>query len=482
NFDTYDDFTTDLTPWINIDTHGNNTWGAAGFNFPGETTAFGWKIMNPETTDPAINDNNPAYQGTKYLFSVASNPPPTTGAENKWLISPPMVGSEESVLSFFARSLTHEYGPERIKVYVSTTGTNPEDFVMISTDPFEEVPLNWTEYSYDLGAYAGETMHFAVENVSDDAFMLFLDAFQVTNLVEGGDHVEDFYTATVRLDPGTYDYKYFSDAFGAGWDGGEWEGDPNRSVDIVDHTTIVDIWGDYTADYELSLAANPEEGGTVAGEGTYLEGESVTVSATPAEDFVFLSWTENENVVSTDAEYTFDMPGNDLTLTANFEAIPYYNLSLIADPQEGGTVDGEGAFQAGEEVTVTATPNENHVFVRWTNEGDISVSTNEVYSFTMPAYDLTLTANFELGNSTGDILTGEMAIYPNPFSNSITIANASQVNRVKISNLVGQTVKYLEHSKGDMIQINTSDLPAGIYLIHLTTHEGTQKVSKIVKN
>jgi len=74
--------------------------------------------------------------------------------------------------------------------------------------------------------------------------------------------------------------------------------------------------------YTIEATANPDAGGTVAGGGTYYSAwsPSCTLTATPAEGYVFSSWTEGENVVSTDATYTFDVTGN-RTLVANFSSL-----------------------------------------------------------------------------------------------------------------------------------------------------------------
>jgi type IX secretion system substrate protein len=51
------------------------------------------------------------------------------------------------------------------------------------------------------------------------------------------------YTGTVRVVPlETYNYKYF---INAGWDGGEWTGDPNRSLDMpaIDFATDIELFG-----------------------------------------------------------------------------------------------------------------------------------------------------------------------------------------------------------------------------------------------
>ena len=58
----------------------------------------------------------------------------------------------------------------------------------------------------------------------------------------------------------------------------------------------------------ITAIASPAEGGTVSPASvTCLQGESVTITATPAEGYAFKNWTtENGRVYSTDATYTFD--------------------------------------------------------------------------------------------------------------------------------------------------------------------------------
>ena len=67
--------------------------------------------------------------------------------------------------------------------------------------------------------------------------------------------------------------------------------------------------------YAIQVSANGN--GTVDGGGSFLSGTTITVTATPDEGYQFESWSENGNVVSNDAEYTFVVtrPRN---LVANF--------------------------------------------------------------------------------------------------------------------------------------------------------------------
>jgi hypothetical protein len=51
------------------------------------------------------------------------------------------------------------------------------------------------------------------------------------------------FTATIDINEGLHSYKYYSDLVGAGFDGGEWDGDPNRTVRISGNHIENDIWG-----------------------------------------------------------------------------------------------------------------------------------------------------------------------------------------------------------------------------------------------
>ena len=75
----------------------------------------------------------------------------------------------------------------------------------------------------------------------------------------------------------------------------------------------------------ITVTAHPNNGGTVTGEGTFLYGQSCTVTATPNQGYAFTNWTEDGTVVSTDATYTFPVEGG-RNLVANF--IQYVNLGL----------------------------------------------------------------------------------------------------------------------------------------------------------
>ena len=73
--------------------------------------------------------------------------------------------------------------------------------------------------------------------------------------------------------------------------------------------------------YTVSVSANPSNGGTVSGGGTYQQGQSCTVHATAATGYTFQRWTENSSQVSTNANYTFTVTSN-RSLVAQFTYNP----------------------------------------------------------------------------------------------------------------------------------------------------------------
>ncbi len=148
--------------------------------------------------------------------------------------------------------------------------------------------------------------------------------------------------------------------------------------------------------YTITVAANPSNGGTVTGGGTYNNGQSCTVTATPNTGYTFVNWTENGTQVSTSASYTFTVSGN-RSLVANFTENTY-NVTVSANPNNGGTASGGGTFTHGQSCTVTATANTGYTFNNWTENGSV-VSSNASYTFSVST-NRTLVANFTINSYT----------------------------------------------------------------------------------
>ena len=154
----------------------------------------------------------------------------------------------------------------------------------------------------------------------------------------------------------------------------------------------------------VSTTASPASGGTTTGDGTYLIGDPVTVTATPNVGYEFVNWTENGNIVSTNVVYAFTASAS-VNLVANFSVLQY-TVSVSASPVAGGTVSGGGTYSYNASVSVVASANSGWDFIGWFENGTM-VSGNAAYSFNIlenhvleahfvqqiPVYTITVSAN-----------------------------------------------------------------------------------------
>ncbi len=89
-------------------------------------------------------------------------------------------------------------------------------------------------------------------------------------------------------------------------------------------------------------------------------------------------------------------------------------LSLEANPAAAGTLEGAGAYSAGEEITISAAAVEGCVFLNWSGDADSIDDPNATTTtVTMPAQSIVLTANFDITD--GDLIDIEGNIYQSIF-------------------------------------------------------------------
>ncbi len=154
--------------------------------------------------------------------------------------------------------------------------------------------------------------------------------------------------------------------------------------------------------YEITAVANPTDGGTISGGGTYNHGQNCTLTATANEGYTFTNWSKDGTEVSTSAIFTFTVTES-ADYVANFEMLVFetYVITATANPIGGGTITGTGTYNLGATCTLTATANEGYTFLYWSNNG-VLLSTETTYAFTVTG-DLNCTARFHLGNDTVQI-------------------------------------------------------------------------------
>jgi urease beta subunit len=168
SFETYENFALTFAPWTCVDVDLSATYGISGVSFPNCYAPMAYIIFVPSATTPPLTATDVTHTGTKIAASFAATSPPN----NDWLITP--VLHRPTQITFWARSYVTDYGMERFKVGVSTTGTNPSNFTIISGPNYIEAPAVWTEYTYVIDGQP-ENAYIGIQCVSNDAFIFLLD-------------------------------------------------------------------------------------------------------------------------------------------------------------------------------------------------------------------------------------------------------------------------------------------------------------------
>ncbi len=127
----------------------------------------------------------------------------------------------------------------------------------------------------------------------------------------------------------------------------------------------------------------PEEGDTI-----YDEGEEVTIEATPDANWKFEKWTGDFEIE--EEEISVEMEENK-SLTAHFE-VEKYTLKIDALREGEVQIEPEKEeYEHGEEVTLTAVPDQGYEFVEWEGKDE----TGDEITVTMDE-DKEVTAHFQV--------------------------------------------------------------------------------------
>lgn len=159
---------------------------------------------------------------------------------------------------------------------------------------------------------------------------------------------------------------------------------PSYTFTINESTNLV---ANYVQICNVATSCSPAEAGTTMGDGSYLSGDTVTVTATPNAGWGFSSWTLNGQKVSGRASYTFTVSASQ-SLVANF----VHAYTITAQATKGGIVTGSGVYNEGRTVTLQATAKAGYAFTNWTVDG-VEVSTSPTYTFPS-SIDRTVVAHF----------------------------------------------------------------------------------------
>ena len=185
DFEAHDDFALTLPGWIQYDIDGGNTYTISNVDYANAGEAMSYMVFNPSATTPPIEDMIPQ-SGEKFITSFAS----AEGENDDWLISPRFTVGTTSVVSFYAKSYTDEYGLEKFRVKMSLGGSETSNFQysLHQGVDYLEAPTEWTLYNFNVSELTGTTVRFAIQCVSNDAFIFMVDNFRIDSTDDGVDN------------------------------------------------------------------------------------------------------------------------------------------------------------------------------------------------------------------------------------------------------------------------------------------------------
>ena len=233
--------------------------------------------------------------------------------------------------------------------------------------------LNYTvnEFSYDTGSYAKIVNYYGITIVSGDVLNGYVPKFFSGDTDYTGDGSSIKYTLS------------------------------NSSGELTPANELLGLSAQ-DALYTVYSESNNAEGGTTIGGGVYSEGAFAQVTAIAYEKCEFAGWYDNNVLISTEAVYRFRVE-QDVTLTARFNGNrPHPTTSgtylLTIKAGTGGSIStgANGNYSDGSITPLSAAPNSGYRFVNWTtsNGGTLADANSAGTTFTMPANETTVTANF----------------------------------------------------------------------------------------
>lgn len=175
---------------------------------------------------------------------------------------------------------------------------------------------------------------------------------------------------------------------------------PAEDVDVVLNFAL-------NESYNVHGIIDPIGSGSIDGTGDYPFGMPVELTAIPEHGYYFDHWTYDPEEVSPSINgdmMTFDMPENDVDVTAVFKMLDMYGVTLIPMAADSGmpaldenampSEDYDGLYYIGDEFTITPNPIPHFHFVSYVIGEDEPI-TDVNHVFTMGEGDMEITVNYE---------------------------------------------------------------------------------------
>jgi hypothetical protein len=163
-------------------------------NFDAATTLpTGWTQLNIDGLTPATGVSfmatsawiaRPKATGSTDNQAVSTSWYTPAGTSNDWLISPSIAvpATGVNVVQFDAMAPDANY-LDGFKVYISTSPITASSLPTTAVLTVPAAANTYTSYSASLASFAGQNIYVAIQNYSNDMYLLFVDNFKVRTVV-----------------------------------------------------------------------------------------------------------------------------------------------------------------------------------------------------------------------------------------------------------------------------------------------------------
>lgn len=313
------------------------------------------------TWDPEVfSTSQQSHSGSGCVSSASYINGPGALSPDNWLISPQIYLPHGNgfTMSWYVGALDQNYYAEHYGVYISTTGTNPSDFTLLQQ--YDLTSVNWTLQTINLDSYAGQHVYIAFRHFDiTDMYWMKIDDFTITMqqpstynvsfVCEGGmvgkvdtlpsgnnpslcgqqvnmssEHTTNIYITCQK-------FEYNLEAL--------YVNDVNRMSEVqLNSGDVQDVYVFHFQPQEASIIravfvgremtvtviANPPQGGTVTGGGTYHYMDTATLQAIPNSGYTFTGWHDGNTSNPRQVVVT-----SNTTYSANFAATQ--SIDEVAD-------------------------------------------------------------------------------------------------------------------------------------------------------
>jgi len=196
-------------------------------------------------------------------------------------------------------------------------------------------------------------------------------------------------------------------------------------------TEDIELVANFALEQYLITYSDPENGAMAATSGcNYIPsgtkvdfGTVLRIFVTPDVNYHVETITANGEEIENGGNYKVV---SDTNIECTIVEDDKYTLTLEVYPEGTGNVNGGGEYFEWEYAFLSATPNSNYRFVNW-SDGETQLSVNQSYTYTMPAEDKKLTANFALKQYFVTYETPENGILSVLTTDEIPISNGDEV-------------------------------------------------------